>query len=175
MKEEVILVDLEDKPTGIGEKLSVHLEGKLHRAISVFLFNSKGELLLQRRALGKYHSGGLWTNTCCSHPRPGEKTLDAAKRRLFEEMGIQCELKKAFDFVYLAELDHGLIEYEFDHVFVGAFDGEPQLNPDEALGFRWRNLQQIGKDIETNPSHFTVWFKEILSSKRLDPWLSIGI
>ena len=119
MQEQVILVDQQDREIGVAEKLEAHRKGKLHRAFSVFLFNAKDEMLLQQRAAEKYHSGGLWTNTCCSHPRPGEPTEAAARRRLREEMGISCNLNKAFDFIYRAEFDNGLIEHELDHVFIG--------------------------------------------------------
>ena len=166
--EEVILVDLQDNPIGVGEKLQVHLEGQLHRALSVFLFNSKGEMLLQQRAFEKYHSGGLWTNACCSHPRPGEVVLDAAKRRLQEEMGIATELVRAFEFVYQAKLDHGLTEYEFDHVFYGIFNGSPKLNPEEACDWRWANLTDLKGEIEKSPERFTYWFKKIIADSFQD-------
>lgn len=120
--EYVVLVDEQDKETGTMEKLQAHLNGRLHRAVSVFLFNSKGELLLQQRASGKYHSANLWTNTCCSHPRPGESAYDAANRRLYEEMGLACELSEVFSFIYKAHLGNNLTEHEFDHVFVGTND-----------------------------------------------------
>lgn len=167
MKDEIVLVDEMDNPIGVAEKLAAHLEGKLHRAISVFLFNSKGEMLLQKRALGKYHSGGLWTNTCCSHPRPNEGVWEAANRRLYEEMGIHAELKKVFDFTYRAELDRGIIEHEFDHVFVGTFDGNPQLNLEEASDFRWIDMEHLQEEIKATPEQFTFWFKEIMHSEKL--------
>lgn len=160
--EEVILVDLEDREIGTSEKLQAHIEGKLHRAISVFLFNSKKEMLLQQRAFEKYHSGGLWTNTCCSHPRPGESVLNAAERRLKEEMGIQCALTKAFEFTYKAELDQGLTEYEYDHVFFGEFDGAPILNPEEAFSYRWIAMEDLKEEIEKFPHKFTYWFKILM-------------
>lgn len=160
--EEVVLVDQNDEPVGVGEKLSVHLEGKLHRAFSVFIFNSQGQMLLQRRGVRKYHSGGLWTNTCCSHPRPGEAVLDAAQRRLFEEMGIACELEKVFDFIYEAKLDQDLIEHEFDHVFFGHFDGEPKLNLEEASDYKWVDMETLMQEVESHPERFTVWFQKIL-------------
>jgi len=145
------------------EKLQAHVEGKLHRALSVILFNDQGELLLQQRAHSKYHSGGLWTNTCCSHPRPGEPALDAAKRRLFEEMGICCALDKSFDFVYRAVVDKNLIEHEFDHVYFGRFNAEPQLNPEEAAAWKWMGLAALKKDVEQHPECYTAWFKILLS------------
>ena len=127
-REEVILVDIEDNPTGVADKMSAHLEGKLHRAFSIFIFNTEGKMLLQRRALSKYHSGGLWTNACCSHPLPEETTLAAASRRLKEELGFETSIEKIFDFVYKAEFENGLTEYEFDHVFAGEFDGDINFN-----------------------------------------------
>ena len=125
IEEQVILVDKDDKQVGLMSKLEAHEKGVLHRAFSIFIFNSKYELLLQKRASSKYHSGGLWTNTCCSHPREGEDTLDAANRRLNEEMGIKTSLRKVYDFIYKAELDNQLTEHEFDHVFYGVFDNDP--------------------------------------------------
>ncbi len=160
--ENVILVDECDHPIGIGEKLAIHREGKLHRAVSVFLFNRERQLLIQQRAFSKYHSGGLWTNTCCGHPRPGESEIDAAQRRLWEEMGIRCVLEKLFDFTYKAVLDNHLIEHEFDHVFIGDFNGKPQLNPEEANAAKWIDLEDLLKDVRESPERYTVWFKIIL-------------
>ncbi len=155
----LILVDEQDRETGLKEKLSVHRDADLHRAISVFLFNSKGELLLQCRATTKYHSGGLWTNTCCSHPRPGEATQEAAQRRLQEEMGLRCDnLQHAFHFIYKARLDHGLTEHELDHVFVGRSDATPQPNPDEVSAYRYATLAETEDDLQLNPHHYTAWF-----------------
>ena len=134
-EEKVILVDKNDNQVGLMPKLEAHEKGVLHRAFSIFIFNSKYELLLQKRASSKYHSGGLWTNTCCSHPREGEDILDAANRRLDEEMGIKTSLRKVYDFIYKAELDNQLTEHEFDHVFYGVFDNDPILNEDEAEDF----------------------------------------
>lgn len=159
MQEEVILVDVQDNATGTMEKMEAHRKGLLHRAFSVFLFNDKGQMLLQQRALNKYHSGGLWTNTCCSHPRPGEKTESAASRRLQEEMGIVTSLEKAFSFVYKAELDNALTEHEFDHVYVGVFDGQPQINPNEVHAFKWEDPLNIRNDIAEHPQCYTAWFK----------------
>lgn len=144
------------------EKLEAHEKGLLHRAFSVFVFNTKNELLLQQRALGKYHSEGLWTNTCCSHPAPGESITDAAKRRLLEEMGIQCPLEHKFNFIYKAELDKGLTEFELDHVLVGKSDSDPKLNLSEAKDYKWMALEDIVKDISNNPDSYTEWFKIIL-------------
>jgi isopentenyl-diphosphate delta-isomerase len=159
MEEKIILVDENDKEVGSGEKLKVHREGKLHRCFSLFVFNSKGELMMQQRARSKYHSGGLWTNTCCSHPRVGEKIEGSVHRRLLDEMGFDCEVKEAFSFIYKAKLDHGLWEHEFDHFFVGKFDSEPKINPEEADCWKWINLNVLKKDIAENPENYTVWFK----------------
>lgn len=162
MEERVVLVDREDREIGTMEKMAAHAEGRLHRAISVFLFNEKGEMLLQQRAFSKYHSGGLWTNACCSHPRPSEAPLAAAVRRLKEEMGIASELVKVCDFIYEAKLDKGMTEHEFDHVFVGKFEGEPVLNPEEAADWKWIGIQELNEDIQKNPNAYTVWFKIVL-------------
>ena len=142
-EEKVILVDKNDNQVGLMPKLEAHEKGLLHRAFSIFIFNSKYELLLQKRASSKYHSGGLWTNTCCSHPREGEDTLDAANRRLDEEMGIKTSLRKVYDFIYKAELDNQLTEHEFDHVFYGVFDNDPILNKDEAEDFKWVDMETL--------------------------------
>ena len=157
--EKVILVDENDNQVGVMPKLEAHQKGLLHRAFSVFIFNSKYELLLQKRASSKYHSGGLWTNTCCSHPREGEETLDAANRRLIEEMGIQTSLRKVHDFIYRAELDNDLTEHEFDHVFYGVYNEDPLINKDEADDFKWIDMNSLNKDIKTNANNYTVWFK----------------
>ena len=138
--EKVILVDENDNQVGVMPKLEAHQKGLLHRAFSVFIFNSKYELLLQKRASSKYHSGGLWTNTCCSHPREGEEILDAAKRRLIEEMGIDTSLRKVHDFIYKAELDNDLTEHEFDHVLYGIYNEDPIINKDEADDFKWIDI-----------------------------------
>jgi isopentenyl-diphosphate Delta-isomerase len=158
MKESVILVDEQDQEIGTMEKIRAHELGKLHRAISVFLFNDKGELLLQKRASSKYHSGGLWTNTCCTHPRPGEKNKDAATRRLYEEMGIRSDLHFAFSFTYIAPFENGLIENEFDHIFIGTSEAFPHLNPEEAEGFDYVSIYNIIKDMRLNPNNYTEWF-----------------
>jgi isopentenyl-diphosphate delta-isomerase len=160
--ENVILVDEQDQEVGIEEKLAAHIQGKLHRAVSVFLFNSQKELLIQQRAFSKYHSGGLWSNTCCGHPRPEESAINAATRRLYEELGIKASLSKLFDFTYRADLDHGLIEHEFDHVFIGKFNGNIQLNPDEVNAYAWISPEKLFKAIEERPQEFTVWFKLVL-------------
>ena len=158
-EEKVILVDKNDNQVGLMPKLEAHKKGVLHRAFSIFIFNSKYELLLQKRASSKYHSGGLWTNTCCSHPREGEDTLDAANRRLDEEMGIKTSLRKVYDFIYKAELDNQLTEHEFDHVFYGVCDNDPILNKDEAEDFKWVDMETLNNDIIKNEDNYTVWFK----------------
>ena len=158
-EENVILVDKNDNQVGLMPKLEAHQKGLLHRAFSVFIFNKDYNLLLQKRALSKYHSGGLWTNTCCSHPREDEDILDAANRRLYEEMGIKTSLRKVYDFIYKAELDNNLIENEFDHVFYGLYDGNPTLNPNEASDFKWIDMHSLNLDIKDNPQDYTVWFK----------------
>ena len=167
MFEEVILVDPSDQEIGAMEKMEAHEKGLLHRAFSVLLFNSSGELLLQQRSLGKYHSPGLWTNTCCSHPRPAEKTLDAANRRLQEEMGLQTALSEIFHFTYKAELEDGLIEHEVDHVFIGTTDETPHLNLDEAMGFQWKNMGEIVKEMKINPNKYTAWFRILMEEHYL--------
>lgn len=157
--EQVILVNTNDQPTGTEEKIRAHELALLHRAFSVFVFNSKGELMLQRRALHKYHSPGLWTNTCCSHPRPGEETTQAAHRRLKEEMGFDCPLEWTFSFIYKAPFDNGLTEHEFDHVFFGTYDEEPQINPEEVAEWKWVSMEMLLHDVQLNPRHYTIWFK----------------
>ena len=170
MKEKVILVDKNDNELGIMEKQEAHVKGLLHRAFSVFIFNDKNELLLQRRAVKKYHSGGLWTNTCCSHPRQNEKTEDAAKRRLLEEMGLRSTLKKQFDFVYKAKLDNNLYEHEFDHVFFGFTNDLPIINPEEVEEYTYKTLEDIGNEMKAIPDKYTEWFKicfrEVVNSHR---------
>ena len=159
MDEMVILVDPQDREIGIEEKIKAHRDGKLHRAFSVFVFNEKNEMLLQQRAWHKYHSGGLWTNACCSHPRPGETLEQAAARRLQEEMGFSCPLHRAFQFIYKAELDGGLIEHELDHVFIGTYNGTIQPNVNEVAAFRWHPVQTIENDLKQSLEKYTVWFK----------------
>jgi isopentenyl-diphosphate Delta-isomerase len=159
MSEQVILVDAEDREQGVLEKSRAHREGRLHRAFSVFVFGSNGTMLLQRRALDKYHSGGLWTNTCCSHPRPGESTAAAAHRRLQEEMGFDCALEETHTFVYRAALDHGMHEHELDHVLVGRSDAIPRPMPDEVMDWGYFAVQWIWKRLGERPDEFTVWFR----------------
>ena len=158
-EDNVILVDKNDNQVGLMPKLEAHQKGVLHRAFSVFIFNNKYELLLQKRSFSKYHSGGLWTNTCCSHPREDEDILDAANRRLIEEMGIETSLRKVYEFTYKAELDNDLIEHEFDHVFYGVYNEDPSINKDEAEGFKWIDMDSLNEDIKTNGDIYTVWFK----------------
>ena len=157
--EEVILVDENDQPLATAPKLVAHRQGQLHRAVSVQLQDHQGRLLLQKRHIGKYHSGGLWTNTCCSHPRPGEMAINAAQRRLTEEMGIACPLLPLFSTRYRAELDHGMIEHELVHVFGGRYEGEVRPNPAEADGFAWLTLQELTADVARAPDRYSVWFQ----------------
>ena len=160
--EKVILVDKKDRQIGVEEKIKAHKEGKLHRSFSIFIFNSKGELLIQQREKSKYHSALLWSNTCCSHPGPSEDFKTAAKRRLKEEMGIKVnDLKEFATFIYKVELGN-LIEHEFDHVFVGKFNGNPKPNKKEVEDFKWINLPDLKKDIKEHPRKYTFWFKRIL-------------
>ena len=161
----VILVDAQDNELGVMEKLQAHQEGKLHRAFSIFIFNNKNELLLQQRALSKYHSGGLWTNTCCSHPSPNETILDAAQRRLFEEMGISCDLKIINHFIYQSDFENGLKEYEFDYIIIGQSNDVPLINKDEVANYKWQSIAEIENDIILNPTHYTAWFKIALQKK----------
>ena len=159
MSEQVILVDADDNAIGTMNKLEAHLQGKLHRAFSVFIFNDKGELLLQQRAIDKYHSGGKWTNTCCSHPRLGEDTIDAAHRRLKEEMGMVCDLQYAFNFTYKAALLNGIQEHEYDHVYFGSCDEQPEPNPAEVAAFKYMSMDALAQDIKANPDLYTEWLK----------------
>ncbi len=159
MEEQVVLVDEKDVEKGLMGKMEAHEKGLLHRAFSIFVLNSDGDMMLQQRAVAKYHSGGLWTNTCCSHPRPNEKPELAAHRRLMEEMGFDCEVRKMFDFVYQSELDKGLTEHEFDHVFVGYYNGIPQINKEEVESWKWMSLDSISEDLKINPDNYTEWFK----------------
>ena len=159
MEERVVLVDEQDRETGTMEKLEAHEKGLLHRALSVFIWNSRGEMLLQRRALSKYHSGGLWTNACCSHPRKNEEVLQAAGRRLLEEMGIVTSLQPAFHFIYRAELQHGLTENELDYVFTGISDMKPEPDDREVAEWKYMDMQDLYEDLDLNPARYTEWFK----------------
>jgi len=163
MNEMVILVDQDDRETGTMEKMAAHEQGLLHRAFSVFVFNTRGEILMQQRATGKYHSGGLWTNTCCSHPRPGEPLEVAARRRLREEMGLSCELREKFSFIYFAPLANSLIEYEFDHVFTGITDANPAANPSEVESWKYMSQSAVTKDMLLHSEQYTEWFKICLT------------
>ncbi len=162
--EYVILVDENDQEIGTMEKQEAHEKGLLHRAFSVFVFNENKELLLQQRALTKYHSAGLWTNTCCSHPRAGETIEQAAHRRLMEEMGFDCELTTKTSFIYKAAFENGLTEHEFDHVLVGSFNGEINFNPTEVKNFKWINLEELQIDLLQNNQNYTAWFKIIFDN-----------
>ncbi|MGV7963024.1 isopentenyl-diphosphate Delta-isomerase [Photorhabdus tasmaniensis] len=173
MDEMLILVDKHDNPIGSAGKMDVHKKGMLHRAFSIFVFDSKGNLLLQKRAVNKYHSAGLWTNSCCGHPRIGETLEVAAHRRLGEEMGFDCPLKKVSSFIYHATLPNNLIEYEYDHVFIGRFDKEPIINADEVSDYKWVNSLELKALIDKAPWKYTVWFKEIvysLSNQDVEDW-----
>ncbi len=164
--EHVVLVDREDREIGTMEKLEAHRRALLHRAVSVIVFDARGAMLLQRRAAGKYHCPGLWANACCTHPRPGESYADAAARRLPEEMGFTTPLRDAFDFIYRAELDRGLVEHELDHVFVGEFDGEPAPDPSEVGEFRWVDPGDLAAGIAERPGEFAPWFRIIFAKMR---------
>lgn len=159
----VILVNEEDDPIGTMEKMEAHREGLLHRAFSVLVFNSKGEMLLQKRAKSKYHSAGLWSNACCSHPKPGENTDDAAKRRMKEELGIDIQPKYLYKFKYKVELENDLIENEFDHVYVCQFDGEPTINRSELDGFSYVSLDELKLQLSQSPHLYTYWLNLIVN------------
>jgi isopentenyl-diphosphate delta-isomerase len=160
-EEKVILVNEKDEKIGLMPKQEAHEKGVLHRAFSVFIFNDNNELMLQQRAFHKYHSPGLWTNTCCSHQRDGESSLEAGKRRLFEEMGFAATLKETTTFIYKAPFENGLTEHELDHILVGNYNEAPQINPDEVAAWKWMNLEAVKKDIEHKPEIYTEWFKII--------------
>lgn len=158
-EEQVVLVNTLDQAQGTMEKMAAHRKGVLHRAFSVFILNSKGDLLLQQRAHNKYHSGGLWTNTCCSHPREGELVIDAGIRRLKEEMGMHCQLAKGFDFIYRSEFSDGLIEHEFDHVLFGRSDLPPSPNPEEVADTKYVRFDSLRADMSAHPERYTTWFR----------------
>lgn len=162
--DQVVLVNTSDEVIGQMEKMEAHRQGALHRAFSVFIFNEDHQMLLQRRAKSKYHSGGLWTNACCSHPLPGEDTLFACHRRLREEMGFETDLKFVTSFIYSAALDSGLTEHEFDHVFVGQYSSDPLPDPNEVEEWKFESLDKLEQDILDNPGHYTVWFRLIFST-----------
>jgi isopentenyl-diphosphate delta-isomerase len=157
-QDEVILVNEQDEPIGSMEKMEVHRKALLHRAFSVFIINRKGDMLLQQRARKKYHSPGLWTNACCSHPRPGETTQDAAARRLSEELGFTTGLSKIFAFTYRSEFENGLTEFEYDHVFLGVYDGSIAPDPNEVNDYCFKTMDEIQANLGSNPLHYTVWF-----------------
>ncbi len=162
-KDLVVLVDEKDRETGTAEKLLAHQNGgMLHRAISIFVFNQRGETLLQQRAMAKYHTPGKWTNTCCSHPFPNESVIDAAHRRLKEEMGFDCAMKEVFAFTYLADVGNGLTESEYDHVIFGGYDKDPEPNPEEVMSFRWVGLDRLTEEISNNPEEFTPWIRVVV-------------
>lgn len=167
--EKVILVDENDVSVGTMEKMEAHKKALLHRAFSVFIFNAGGEMLLQQRSPSKYHSGGLWTNSCCSHPRPGEEISEAASRRLREEMGFGTPIKKVFDFIYKTDFANGLTEYEFDHVFVGTYNGIIAPDDKEVSNYAYRPMHAIGLLLKNEPELFTVWFR-IAFPKVMDWW-----
>ncbi|EAS20216.1 isopentenyldiphosphate isomerase [Flavobacteria bacterium BBFL7] len=160
-KEYVILVNPQDEKVGLMEKIEAHEKALLHRAFSVFIINDKDEILLQQRALSKYHSPGLWTNTCCSHQRDGEGNVEAGRRRLMEEMGMTAQLKELFHFIYIAPFDNGLTEHELDHVMVGYSNEDPIINPDEVASFKWMTANDIKEDMIAQPDLYTAWFKII--------------
>jgi len=159
MEKQVILVDEKDHPIGIMSKSEAHASPNLHRAFSIFIFNDNGELLLQQRALNKYHSGSLWTNTCCSHPQPGENTRISASSRLAEEMGIHAELEFLFTFIYKVKFENGVYEYELDHVFKGKYNTQPNVNMNEVLNWKWISVAELKTEIKLNPGHYTEWLK----------------
>jgi isopentenyl-diphosphate Delta-isomerase len=169
----LILVDENDVPVGTADKMEVHQKALLHRAFSIFIFNSKGDMLLQQRATGKYHSGGLWTNACCSHPYFGQDTLAAAEKRLHEEMGFTTPLTKAFDFIYQAAFDNGLTEYEYDHVFAGRYNGEIVPNKDEVEDYCFMNMEEIKNSIQSHPKKYTEWFK--IAFPKLEAYLTLNL
>lgn len=161
IEENVILVNEKDEPIGLMPKMEAHEKAVLHRAFSVFVLNSKNEIMLQQRAHHKYHSPLLWTNTCCSHQREGETNIQAGSRRLFEEMGFQTDLKELFHFIYKAPFDNGLTEHELDHVMIGYYNEAPRINPDEVEAWKWMPVEGIKADIQENPDQYTIWFKII--------------
>jgi isopentenyl-diphosphate delta-isomerase len=167
---EVILVNEQDEAIGAMEKMQAHSRGLLHRAFSIFIFNSKGEMLLQQRALRKYHSAGLWTNACCSHPKPGEDIISAAHRRLSEEMGFDTDIKKAFTFTYQTFFDNGLTEHEYDHVLTGVYDGDIEPREKEVQDYCFMSLEDIRNSLESHPQKYTAWFK--IAFPKLEEYLA---
>jgi isopentenyl-diphosphate delta-isomerase len=165
MQDQLILVNEKDEMVGVGDKLKIHRDGLLHRAFSIFIFNSQGELLLQRRALGKYHSSGLWSNTCCGHPRPGEQVLVAAQRRLKVEMGLDCQLDAFGSLIYRADVGGGLVEHEFDHLLTGHSELDPTLNPEEAIEWKRVPFGMLGNEVHDRPERFTRWLRIIIDTR----------
>ncbi|MBU1203262.1 isopentenyl-diphosphate Delta-isomerase [Patescibacteria group bacterium] len=163
MPDDIILVDKNDQPIGTGQKMEVHKKGQLHRAFSILIFNRFGQLLLQKRVDSKYHCPGMWTNTCCSHPKPEEDTLSAAHRRLKEELGFDCDLEEKFSFIYKAEFDNGLTEHEYDHVFFGYYDDPVDFDKNEISDIKWLDIKTIKDQIKNQPDIYTDWFKIIIS------------
>lgn len=164
MLEEVILVDENDRPIGLMEKQQAHLEGRLHRAFSVLVFNKKGEMLIHQRAVNKYHCGGLWSNACCSHPRENESVIEAAKRRIQEEMGFSVDMKYVDSFIYKVSFKNGLTEHEYDHILVAYYDEIPSPNPDEVADWKYVSIDQIKSAVKKNPEKYTYWFQELINS-----------
>lgn len=158
-RNKVVLVTVDDEPIGEMDKMEAHLKGALHRAFSIFIFNSNGEMLIHQRAANKYHGGGLWTNACCSHPQWNEDVKESALERLQFEMGLQCDIHEAFSFVYKTKVENGLIEHEFDHVFIGYTDETPMPNDAEVQNFQWISPNALQRKIDTHPQDFTYWFK----------------
>jgi isopentenyl-diphosphate delta-isomerase len=166
--ESVVLVDEKDNAIGVMEKMEAHRKGLLHRAFSILLFNSKGEILLQKRAMHKYHSGGLWTNTCCSHPLPGETMEEATSRKLKQEMGIEATFEFSYKFFYRTDLEKGLVEHECDHVYIGTFNGVPYINKEEVEDWKFIDIKSLQRDINKNPDAYTQWFKLIMKHPELN-------
>lgn len=157
----LILVDNHDNEKGSGEKIEVHRKGELHRAFSIVIFNAEGKMLIQKRAKGKYHSAGRWSNACCGHPRPGENIEKAAHRRLREELGFDCELREIFQFVYKAQLDEGIMEYEYDHIFIGTHNGKMEPDLGEVEDLTWIGMETLTTEIKRTPEKYTPWFEII--------------
>ncbi len=166
--QDVILVNEKDEPLGTMEKMEAHQKGLLHRAFSVFIFDSKGRMLLQQRAAQKYHGAHLWTNACCSHPLPGEETVTAATRRLKEELGFVTDIREIFSFTYCSPVENNLMEHEYDHVFVGVYEGSIHPHPQEVADYRYEEIDEIKKSLHQNPEGFTVWFK--IAFPRIESW-----
>jgi isopentenyl-diphosphate delta-isomerase len=164
MNDYVILVDENNNQIGLEEKILAHKKNLLHRAFSIFIFNDSFEILLQKRAPNKYHSGNLWTNTCCSHPLENLSLVESAKKRLVEEMGIKANLNEVFSFIYQAEFGNGLYEYEYDHVLFGISNNQPILNPNEAIDYKWIKISDLKAQIEKNPGNFTVWLQIMINN-----------